>query len=245
LNRATRLNRLVAGAWQDFDLLRRRREQLGIEPLQPVAGPGLLWRGALIGTGLLAAGIGGWLGLFAYEKLLAGQEEALQPVAAAHQGYQAQLAERAQSNEQLAKANQALADAILSIPSGALLLGDLAVSTPAAVQLTLAKQEGTQLQLNGVAAEPDALRTINAFQLLLERSPLFQPQQVQLVKVTAMPQGQTQAGQPEQAAPGLFFEITAALAPAATKANLPRLEALGATGLRRRLAVIQEEGLLQ
>ena len=236
---------MVAAAWQEFDLLRRRREQLGIEPLPPLAGPGLLWRGGLIGAGLLTAGLGGWLGLFAYEKLLAGQEDALQPVAVMHQGYQARLAENAQSNEQLAQANQAIADAILSIPSGALLLGDLAASTPAAVQLTLAKQQGTQLQLNGLAPAPDALRTINALQLLLERSPLFQPQQVQLVKVTAMPQGQTQAGQPEQAAPGLTFEMTAALAPAATKANLPRLEALGATGLRRRLAVLQEEGLLQ
>lgn len=233
---------MVAGAWQNFDLLRRRRELLGIEPLQPVAGPGLLWRGSLIGAGLLAAGLGGWLGLFAYGRLLAGQEQSLQGVAADHQRYQAQLTERAQSNEQLAKANQSLANAILSIPSGALLLGDLAASTPASVQLNLAKQDGTQLLLNGVASEPDALRTINALQLLLERSPIFQRQQVELVKVTAVPQGQTQAG---QAAPGLFFEITAALAPAATKANLPRLEALGATGLRRRLAFLQAEGLLQ
>lgn len=231
---------MAVGGWQDFDLLRQRREQLGLEPLQPAAGPGLVWRGGLIGAGLLAAGLAGWLGLLAYGRVLAAQQQALQPVAEEHQRFQAQLAELRQSNEQLGTANQALADAILSIPSGALLLGDLAAFTPASLQLTLAKQEGDLLLLNGLAAHPDALRTINALQLELENSALFKPGQVQLVKVAATPQAQDNT-----TAAGLYFEFKVAMAPAATKANLPRLLALGATGLRRRLAVLQQEGLLK
>jgi len=242
LNRASRLIGLPTRTWQDFDLLHRRRELLGIQPLQPVASPGALWRARLIGLGLVAAGLGGWLALYTYARVLERQEQALQPVAAEHQRLQAQLAERSQSNQALEKSNQAFADAILAIPSAALLLGDLANSIPVAVQLTLARLEGSQLQLNGVAAQPHALRTITAFQLVLERSPLFQPQQVQLIKLIAAPQGQATDG---QQAPGLTFEMKAVLEPAGTKNNLSRLQALGAVGLRRRLAVLQEEGLLQ
>lgn len=182
------------------------------------------------------------MALYTYARVLESQEQALQPVAAEHQRLQAQLAERTQSNKALETANQALANAILAIPSGALLLGDLANSIPVTVQLTLARLEGSQLLLNGVAAQPHALRTITAFQLVLERLPLFQPQQVQLIKLIAAPQAQAADG---QQTPGLTFEMKAALEPAGTKNNLARLQALGATGLRRRLAVLQEEGLLQ
>lgn len=196
----------------------------------------------MIGLALFAAGLSVSLGLFLYTKVLEKQEQALQPVADEYQRLQAEQQQLSQSNKSLAKANQAFADAILAIPSAALLLGDLADLIPLAVQLTLVKLEGRQLQLEGVAAEPMALRTVTAFQLSLERSPLFQPQQVQLIKLISSPQVKAPDGQQAQ---GLTFEMKAALEPAANKNNLLRLEALGAAGLRRRLAVLQEEGLLQ
>jgi Tfp pilus assembly protein PilN len=241
------LDELVAGAWQDFDLLRRRRQEQGIEAITPAPGRGLLWRGSLIGAGLLGVGALGWLGLFAWVQVLATREQALLPVAAQHQQFEARLSNVRQQLEQLSKANQALADGILSIPSGALLLSDLAALTPAAVQLTSAKQEGGQFTLSGQAAQPNGLRAINAFQLALERSPLFAPDQVQLVKV------QEQQAQPQQApqAPALppqvvlSFELKATLVQVSSKAKLSRLQALGPIGLLRRLQTLQAEGLLR
>ena len=231
---------MAAAAWQDFDLLRRRRQELGIEALTPAAGQGLLWRGGLIAAALVALGALGWLGIFAWVRLLESRELALQPVAAKHQQFEARLQAVRQQLGQLTKANQALAAGILSIPSGSLLLADLASLTPGSVQLASVKQEGGQLTLNGSAAQPNGLRAINAFQLGLEQSVLFSSDQVQLVKV------QEQQAQPAAASQQvLSFELKATLDQAGTKAQLGRLQALGSPGLLRRLRQLQLEGLLQ
>ena len=231
---------MAAGAWQDFDLLRRRREELGIEALTPAAGQGLLWRGGLIAAALVALGALGWLGVFAWVRVLESRELALKGVADQHQQFEARLQAVRQQLGQLTKANQALAAGILSIPSGSLLLADLASLTPGSVQLASVKQEGGQLTLNGSAAQPNGLRAINAFQLGLEQSVLFSSDQVQLVKV------QEQQAQPAAASQQvLSFELKATLDQAGTKAQLGRLQALGSPGLLRRLRQLQLEGLLQ
>lgn len=231
---------MAAGAWQDFDLLRRRRQELGIEALTPAAGQGLLWRGGLIAAALVALGALGWLGIFAWVRVLESRELALKGVADQHQQFEARLQAVRQQLGQLTKANQALAAGILSIPSGSLLLADLASLTPGSVQLASVKQEGGQLTLNGSAAQPNGLRAINAFQLGLEQSVLFSSDQVQLVKV------QEQQAQPAAASQQvLSFELKATLDQAGTKAQLGRLQALGSPGLLRRLRQLQLEGLLQ
>ena len=231
---------MAAGAWQDFDLLRRRRQEQGIEALAPAAGQGLLWRGGLIGAALVALGALGWLGIFAWVRVLESRELALKGVADQHQQFEARLQAVRQQLGQLTKANQALAAGILSIPSGSLLLADLASLTPGSVQLASVKQEGGQLTLNGSAAQPNGLRAINAFQLGLEQSVLFSSDQVQLVKV------QEQQAQPAAASQQvLSFELKATLDQAGTKAQLGRLQALGSPGLLRRLRQLQLEGLLQ
>ena len=231
---------MAAGAWQDFDLLRRRRQEQGIEALAPAAVQGLLWRGGLIGAALVALGALGWLGIFAWVRVLESRELALKGVADQHQQFEARLQAVRQQLGQLTKANQALAAGILSIPSGSLLLADLASLTPGSVQLASVKQEGGQLTLNGSAAQPNGLRAINAFQLGLEQSVLFSSDQVQLVKV------QEQQAQPAAASQQvLSFELKATLDQAGTKAQLGRLQALGSPGLLRRLRQLQLEGLLQ
>ena len=238
------MDRLTAEAWQDFDLLRRRRQELGVEALAPAAGQGLLWRGGLIGAAIVCLGAAGWLGIFAWVRLLEGREQALQPVAAQHQEFEARLQALGQQREQLAKANQALANGILSIPSGSLLLADLASFTPSSVQLSSVKQEGGQLILNGLAAQPDGLRAINALQLGFEQSGLFVPDQVQLVKVQEQQAQQApQADGPPQSV--LRFELKATLDQVGGEAQLGRLQALGSPGLLRRLRLLQAEGLLQ
>ena len=46
---------LAQGSWLKLDLLRRRREQLGLAAPQFVAERSLLWRGGLVGGGLVFA----------------------------------------------------------------------------------------------------------------------------------------------------------------------------------------------
>ena len=237
---------MTAGSWQSSDLLRRRRQQLGLEAVSPTSSQELLVRGGLIAAALVALAVLIWGGAFLYARWLQGREDSLQPVGAQHQAYTTQLVALKSQIEAEVKANRALANAIVALPTSSVLLAELSRLTPADVQLTGAKQEGQQLSLTGAAASPNSLRAINALQLQLESSPLFKPGGVQVVKIleqsTAQSQGPGAGPTPRL---GLSFEIKADFGPSARSSNLALLRVSGAEGLRRRLQVLQREGLLQ
>lgn len=239
---------MSAGSWQSFDLLRRRRQELGLEAVKPASSKDLLLRGGLLAAALVSLAALIWLGTLFYARWLQSREDSLQPIGAQHQQLQSQLVSLDQEIARRTSANQALADAIASVASSSVLLGELALLTPAEVQLLTTVQQGQQLSLTGAAAPPNGLRAINALQLQLEGSPLFVPAQVQVVKILeqagAQTPGTTAAAGPA-AAGGLSFELKASIAPAARRANLALLQARGATGLLRRLQVLQQEGLLR
>lgn len=237
-----------SGSWQSFDLLRRRRQELGLEAVRPAASKDLLIRGGLIAAGLLSFAALIWLGMFFYARWLQARQDSLQPVAAQHQQVQSQLTTLSEQLDKRTAANQALADGIASVAASSVLLAELSLLTPADLQLNTAVQQGQQLTITGNAAGPNSLRAINAFQLKLEASPLFTPSGVQVVKILeqgAVPGLVPAGGAAAGAAKGLSFELKAELAPGARKGNLALLQARGATGLLKRLQVLQAEGLLK
>jgi Tfp pilus assembly protein PilN len=237
---------VTAGSWQSFDLLRRRRQELGLETVTPTSSKELLARGGLIAAGLVALAVVIWGGTFAYARWLLGREDSLRPAGAQHQAYTSQLATLRQQLDTRTKANQALADAIVALPASSVLLAELARLMPADAQLNTAKQEGQQLSLAGFVTATNGLRAINALQLQLEGSPLFSRGGVQVIKITEQAAAQSPGqGSAAGAIPGLTFEIKADFAPSARRSNLPLLQTNGATGLLRRLQVLQQEGLLQ
>ena len=69
-----------AGSWQSFDLLRRRREELGLETVKPASSRELLLRGGLIAASLV--GLAGVIlaGCFVYGGWLQGREDSRKPV---------------------------------------------------------------------------------------------------------------------------------------------------------------------
>ena len=234
---------MTAGSWQSFDLLRRRRQELGLEAVTPTSSKALLLRGGLIGAGLV--GLAGliWAALFGYAGWLQQREEQLRPAGAEHQAFTSQIASLNQQIATSTRNNQALANAIVALPASSVLLAELARLTPGDVQLSSAKQESNQLILAGQAVGPNGLRSINALELQLEGSPLFSRSGVEVVKITEQVGGSgTNQGQASQ---GLSFELKASFAPSARSGNLALLKTSGATGLGRRLLVLQQEGLLQ
>lgn len=235
-----------AGSWQSFDLLRRRRQELGLEAVKPASSKDLLLRGSLIAAALVALASVIWLSTLFYARWLQAREDSLQPIGAQHQQLQSQLASLEQELASRSSANQALADAIASVASSSVLLAELAQLTPAEVQLLTVVQQAQQLTLTGTAVPPNSLRAINALQLELEGSPLFVRTGVQVIKIQEQAGGQTAAAAVAgPGAAGLSFELKADMAPAARRANLALLQARGATGLYRRLQVLQQEGLLR
>ena len=243
-----------------MDLLRRRRAQLGLERPKPVPASALLLRGGLIGGGVFLLACLACLGAYLYGGWMDQRQRELQDSEQQYDQFQAQIATTNAKLTALKTSNQGLADGIAGITSGSALLAEISALTPRALQLTKLSQQGTSLTLTGLVNQPLGLQLINAFQLRLQDSSLFQPEGVNLVKASEAADTTAAPGapsQPSQAAASvtstgsalpiqkpLAFEMTAQFAPDAARKTLGRLQGLGALGLARRIAVLQREGLL-
>lgn len=229
----------------DLDLLRERRSQLGLpepdtsDPLVPLL-KGAVLGGALVGVALLASGL-----MMLLNRSTAAEVERLTPVQGQFDALQAQI--KAQRSQRLAieKASTDLAQALVAVRSGSALMEDLRRRAPQGVQLTEARVEGDQLRLKGLASDPGAFARINALQLDLQRSPLFDPRKVVLVKANREePKNQSQPGAPVTVAP-VLFEMTVGFRPQAGSGDQATLRALGAGGMATRLQKLQRAGVLR
>ena len=171
----------------------------------------------------------------------------LLPVQALVDGLQARLQGERRRLRLLEQGNQALADGLVAVRSGSALLEDLRRRTPAGVQFTDVKVEPALLHLKGRATDPQAFARINALQLALQASPLFQPQGVQLVKANrdGPPSGSgTAAGAGATGRQPVVFELTGAFADRPALLDGEQLRALGADGMAQRLVLLQRAGVL-
>ena len=206
-----------------------------------------LRRGAAIGAALVAAMglVAG--GLAAIQVGNQAEIDRLLPVQALADGLQARLQSERRRLRLLQRGNQALADGLVAVRSGSALLEDLRRRTPAGVQFTDVKVEPALLHLKGRATDPQAFARINALQLALQASPLFQPQGVQLVKANRdeAPSGSgTAAGAGASGRQPVVFELTAAFADRPALLDGEQLRALGADGMAQRLLLLQRAGVL-
>lgn len=206
-----------------------------------------LRRGAAIGAALVAAMglVAG--GLVAIQVGNQAEIDRLLPVQALADGLQARLQSERRRLRLLQRGNQALADGLVAVRSGSALLEDLRRRTPAGVQFTEVKVEPALLQLKGRATDPQAFGRINALQLALQASPLFQPQGVQLVKANRdeAPSGAgTAAGAGARGRQPVVFELTATFADRPALLDGEQLRALGADGMAQRLLLLQRAGVL-
>ncbi|MEX1316503.1 MAG: PilN domain-containing protein [Synechococcaceae cyanobacterium] len=230
-----------------FDLLREKRQDLGLpEPAEASAlSRQTLASGVLIGAGLLALSLGIAGLLLLRSAMLKSQLDRLSTLEAEVEQFEAQLQSERATLTRLNSANQELVRGLLSSRSGSALMRDLQRRVPQGIQLTEATEQGQGFLIKGVARDPQAFERINALQLDLRRSPLIDPNQVRLVKGSRqLPT--SGSGAQTAATDTVDFELQAdfrpAIAPAAEKVIL---EELGSDGLARRLALLQQEGLLQ
>ena len=230
-----------------MDLLQETRgDQPGQAALAPDWRPPL-WRGAAIGAALVAAMglVAG--GLVAIQAGSQAEIDRLLPVQALADGLQARLQSERRRLRLLQRGNQAVADGLVAVRSGSALLEDLRRRTPAGVQLTEVKVEPASLHLKGRATDSQAFARINALQLALQASPLFQPDGVQLVKANrdeAVAGAGTAAGAGARGRQPVLFELTAGFAERPVLLDGEQLRALGADGMAQRLLLLQRAGVL-
>ena len=227
---------MTAGAWLDLDLLRQRRERLGLERPKVIPVRDLLWRGGLIGCVVPLLLLLVVLFLVVQDRQLAQRQRSLEPIAAEHDRVDQALMDATQRLEQSRSANSAIAKAIADVRSSSAVLAEVRRLVPESIVLNSLVLDGNALEISGSAEQPNGLRLVNALMLRLSASGFFSQERVELSNANV-------AGQVEQAQ--LRFSLRATFAADASLATRTSLPTLGAEGMARRMAVLVQEGLVK
>ncbi|MCT0223717.1 PilN domain-containing protein [Synechococcus sp. CS-1328] len=223
------------------DLLRERRQELGIPelPERIIATEQLLFRGALIGGGLLllVVAVAGFL--FVRQQMVRSELDRLTAIQAEVQVLEGQVKARTGEVDKVTELNRELAKGLVGVRSGSTVLRDLQLRTPEGVQISQIQVEGDTLKLKGQARDPQAFARINVLQLELKRSPMFQPAGVVLSRAFR------EEKHAKSSLPSVVsFEMSAPFVELPPAREMALLKQLGAEGMARRFQLLQKEGLL-
>ena len=227
---------LSAGAWLDLDLLRQRRERLGLERPRVVPVSELLWRGGVIGSVVPLLLLLVVLFLVLQERQLTQRQRRLEPIAAEHDRVDQALIEATKKLKRSRATNGAIAKAMADVRSSSAVLTEVRRLVPETIVLDRLVVRGNALEISGSAEQPNGLRLVNAMLLRLSASGFFTPQRVELSKADV-------SGRAEQAK--LRFSVSAGFARDAALAMRTSLPRLGANGMARRMEVLVQEGLVK
>ncbi|MCP9775407.1 PilN domain-containing protein [Cyanobium sp. WAJ14-Wanaka] len=210
-------------------------------PVEELGGQDLFRQGIWAGAGLLAAMVLAWGGLAFLNGRNQSELAALVPAQAQAELLAGRLQRLQLQVGRLDRGNGSLAVGLVAVQSGSALLAEFRRLTPAGVQLTSLKREPGLLRIQGLASDPQAFVRINALELELQGSGLFEGNDVKLVKASRQdgaPNGPGPAAEPVQ------FEISAPLAKKAVPLSIGQLRALGSLGMAERQELLRREGLL-
>ena len=226
---------LTSGEWLELDLLRRRREELGLLELSNLPVARLLRQGSVVGGSVVLVALLLLVVVIVQWRLTAQRRNQLEPSALEHDGL---VRQRDQSSAELASTealNRAIAEAVSGVRSGSALLTELQRLAPKAIRFQLVRSKGNTLELEGVVLEPFAVQTLNAFQLRLDRSSFFEPDGFALERVDRAS---------NEGTPSLNFRFSGNFADDAIRSTRSRLAELGTPGLLVRMKRLDQEGLL-
>jgi type IV pilus assembly protein PilN len=222
------------------DLLRQRRLEVGLPGDPPRTKPAwqLMLAGGLLGGALLLPALGVLLALGYWDSQVATQLEELNASPARVRALEEQLKGALAGTKTLETSNQGLTNGLVNVSSGSALVANLFQLVPSGVELKEVAVVGPVLSLKGGGKDPGAFERINALQLQLAYSPMFQRDSVKVLKVSR--EG-TKAG----LGPGqVSFELSSGFKQPDPLAQLKQLQRLGATGMARRLEILQAAGVL-
>jgi len=223
-----------------IDLLRQRRLEVGLPGDRSRTKPAwqLMLVGGLLGGVLLLPAVGLQLALERWDSQVAAKMAQLTALPTRVQALEGQLKGALAGAKTLEASNQGLANGLVTVSSGSALVANLFQLAPSGVELREASVVGPVLTLKGGGNDPGAFQRINALQLQMAYSPMFQPDSVQLLKVS-------REASKDGVAPGqVSFDLASSFQPQAPVAKLKQLQRLGATGMARRLEILQAAGVL-
>ena len=227
---------LSVGVWLHLDLLRQRRQRLGLERPKVVPVRELVWRGGLIGAVAPVLLLLAVLFLVVQDRQLAHRQKRLEPLAAEHDRVDQALIAVTQTLEQSRSTNSAIAKAMADVRSSSAVLAEVRQLVPELIALDRLAVKNNVLEISGSAQQPNGLRLVNALMLRLSASGFFASEQVKLLKADLARQGKQEV---------LRFSLSADFAADAGLATRTFLPLLGAEGMARRMAVLVQEGLVK
>ena len=142
---------LTAGAWLDLDLLRRRREELGLQELSSLPVTQLLVRGSVVGGGLVVQALLIMLVLFEQWRLAVGERRQQTPLALEYDRVLLKLQDSRRTVETTTGLNRRMADTVAGVRSGSALLTELQLLLPETMRYQLIAAKGNRLELSGEA----------------------------------------------------------------------------------------------
>jgi type IV pilus assembly protein PilN len=231
-----------------LDLLRQRRESLGVDSLAEALAdrPSLLRNGALIGAATVATVLGALALVFVSHQVVKARMGELVKYEGEANALRLDLQARQARVQALLATNRGLAEALTNVRTSSALLSELQLRTPEGVQLLSAAAGPENLVMRGRADDPLAFARINAMQLDLKRSPFLIGDRVVIDKL----ERQNEATTPEDhrrrrgLPPPVVFSITAPFARLEPRQQLRVMRSLGAEGMVKRLQLVQSEGLV-
>jgi len=229
--------------WPVLDLLREPRQEIGQQTISAVLADRrrLLLQGTGIGAVLLGVVLGLTGLVFLRHQMVKSQMGRLQEVEAQAAELQKQLASRDKTMAAITDVNQQLSGALSNVRPTSALMADLQLRTPEGVQLVSAEAGSANLNLKGLASDPLAFVRINALELELRRSPLLDPQGINLSRLERKAET---ADKSKGGSNPVEFVITAKFASLDAARLRQVLRGLGSEGMARRLDLMQREGLL-
>jgi type IV pilus assembly protein PilN len=206
---------------------------------------GLLIQGLTVGAVMLGVVLGMNALVFLRHQVVKTQMGQLNEVDAQAATLRQQLERRNRQMATITEVNKQLSGALSNVRPTSALLAELQLRTPDGVQLLSADAADANLTLKGVASDPLAFARINAMQLEMRRSPLFDPLSVNLSRLERKADATTPAANaPSLGVAPVQFEISARFAQLNASQLEKVLRQLGSDGMARRLGLLQREGML-
>ncbi|MEB3318895.1 MAG: NINE protein [Cyanobacteriota bacterium] len=247
------------GQLPPLDLLRERRLELGVQPLSALLPlrPMLIRRGLVIGALVLGGTVGLCVLLVIATQMFRARESQLVGYEQLASQLRETIAREGAAVNTLRASNQQMVKRLSDVRSSSALLADVQARVPEGVQLSKVQMlSPSEIRLEGLARDPVGFGRVNALELMLRRSPLFQATGVTIEKVERVPAREVEirpTNSSTTAAPpvkvelpsAVSFQMKATLAPLAANKLVEVMDRLKAEGMVRRLELLQREGLLK
>ncbi|WP_158466908.1 hypothetical protein [Prochlorococcus marinus] len=147
-----------------------------------------------------------------------------------------------QQTKTIYNTNKNISQGIIGMKSGSILMTEIKNILPKTIQLKYINSTKDKFELTGISTQPNALDSINALQIKLSNSLLFNSNSVFLTKAWGGKQKDNKTNQLEDI---LNFNMVAKFNYPSSKIILEKFNRLGSFGLVRRTQLLKDEGLIK